>query len=90
MRVRSPVGEVRVPLARGARPSGGLQGKVIGILNDDFGRDYCQHLRALLLERYGPADVRYWHKPHNNSPSPQSLVDEVASQVDLAIVGVAA
>lgn len=90
MYVRSPVGEVRVQPNAGAQPRVDLRGRVVGILNNELGREFSRRLSELLKERYGPADVRYWQKPHHNSPSPQELIAEVAEQVDVAIVGLAA
>ena len=88
--------EILVPVwtDSGTRPSPkrrlkDLKGAVVGILDDNLDLPFTARLEQIFHERVPEAQVRHWHKPYGTAPSPKDLIEEVASQADVAVVGVA-
>lgn len=67
-----------------------LAGKVIGLLdnNKEQGSLILETLGKALLEKYGAARVVMRSKPHYSKPAAEELINELASEVDVAIAAV--
>ena len=78
-------GRKRVPLA--PRPAD-LAGKVVGLLDNtkEQGTLILETLGAALREKYGVARVVIRRKEHYSKPATDELIDEMAKEVDVAIV----
>jgi hypothetical protein len=90
LRVFDPSVEV-VPAQRIRKTaSESLEGKRLAILNNGWrSMDLMsQMFRTFFPERYGVTSVREWRIPTSNE-TPASLLEEVAANADLAIVGLA-
>jgi hypothetical protein len=66
-----------------------LKGALVGILDDNLDPPFTERLEQIFRERVPEAQVRHWHKPYGTAPSPKDLIEEVAGQADVAVVGVA-
>ena len=64
-----------------------LSGATIALVDDNLDTAFTIHLEAVLAERYG-AKVKRLVKPSGTAPSPAALIDEAASEGEVAIVGV--
>lgn len=67
-----------------------FDGKVLGILDDAFTatwKDTVSTLERLAKERFPGITIKHWMKPILTQPSPKSLIDEIASTADAAVVG---
>jgi hypothetical protein len=75
-------------LARAARPSS-LAGKVVALLDNrkEQGELILKTLGEALCERYGVARVVFRQKGHYSKPAPDALIDEMAKEAQLAVVG---
>ena len=92
MRVLSPVGERRRFAEKTLDSS--AKGLTIGLVNNGFGNKiagmFFARLRELLTTQSGIHEVREWQKPVFTRPSPETLIDEVATASHKAIVGLCA
>ena len=89
MRVLNPVGvtkyiETKDELA--PRPER-LEGLVVGILDDGAGKEYEDRITELLTEQCKPARIIHRVKPFLSAPAPLEMLDEVARECDVVIVG---
>lgn len=80
-------GKARIPLA--ARPAD-LAGKTVGLLDNT--KEQADVILAALGEalqaRYGVAKVVIRRKEHYSKPALDSLIDEMAQEVDVAVAAV--
>ena len=92
MRVLSPVGERREFAEKKLDHT--ARGLTIGLLNNGFGDKiagaFFERLQELLSGEAGVQQVRIWRKPVFTRPSPEQLIDEVATASHKAIVGLCA
>ncbi len=92
MRVLSPVGERR-QFAEKALASN-AEGRTIGLVNNGFGDKiaglFFERLKELLVADQSVSEVKIWRKPVFTRPSPDQLIDEVATASHQAIVGLCA
>lgn len=67
-----------------------LTGKRIGILwnNRPSGDKLLQQLAAFLHQKYEFSEIYFTKKTFIGNAAPQEIIDDVASRVDVAIVGV--
>ncbi len=89
MRVLSPVGVTRYVATRdelAPRPDR-LEGKVVGIVDDGAGKEYQDRIKELLMEQCKPARIIHKIKPLLSSPAPSEMLDEIARECDVVIVG---
>jgi hypothetical protein len=80
-------GKSRVALA--PRPMD-LAGKVVGLLDNtkEQGKLILETVGEALRERHGVARVVLRSKEHYSKPARESLIDEVANEVEVAIAAV--
>jgi hypothetical protein len=92
MRVLSPVGERRQFVEKALGSS--AAGRTIGLVNNGFGGEiaglFFERLKALLEADQAVSEVQIWRKPVFTRPSPEQLIDEVATASHQAIVGLCA
>lgn len=90
MEVYSPVPTswlVEPEAARRERtPPGFGEGMVVGILDNGKLRGFAEALERQLLA-HGAREVRRWTKHYQDGAADQALVEEIASLVDSAVVG---
>jgi hypothetical protein len=71
---------------------GGVQASAnaatIGIMDDNLDPPFMEALVEGLQDRYPGAKVRRWIKPVGTAPAPESLIDEMAKEVEIAISGI--
>ena len=79
-------GKETVPLA--PRPAG-LSGKVVGLLDNtkEQADIILQTIGEALCERYGVDKVIIRRKEHYSKPAPGEMIDEMAKEVDVAVLG---
>jgi hypothetical protein len=67
-----------------------LMGKKLGILwnNRPQGDKLLQHVAELIKQKYDCAEVYFTKKPYIGNAAPQEVIDDLASKVDAAVVGV--
>lgn len=67
-----------------------LRGKKIGILwnNRPRGDKLLKYVAELLQQKHGFAEVYFTKKTFIGNAAPQEIIDDLASKVDAAIVGV--
>ena len=80
-------GEAKVALA--PRPMD-LAGKVVGLLDNtkEQGEIILKTIGDALRERHGVARVVHRRKEHYSKPAMDSLIDEIANEVEVAIAAV--
>ena len=92
MRVLSPVGERRQFAEKDL--GNHAEGRIIGLVNNGFGDKiaglFFERLKELLMADQAVSDVQIWRKPVFTRPSPEQLIDEVATASHQAIVGLCA
>lgn len=92
MRLLSPVGERRHFVEKALGSS--VEGRTIGLVNNGFGDKvaglFFERLKELLTADQAVSEVQIWRKPVFTRPSPEQLVDEVATASHQAIVGLCA
>ena len=66
-----------------------LAGKVVGLLDNtkEQADIILQTIGEALCERYGVERVVVRRKEHYSKPAPESMIDEMAKQVDVVIAG---
>ena len=90
-----PVAEIKVEDTgpqKAVAPLDTLEGKSIGFLFDGHysAVDYWDALQGKVKGRFRPARIVAHVKPNVGAPATKEMVEAVASQVDMAIVGVGA
>jgi hypothetical protein len=60
----------------------------IGIVDDNLDPPFMDALVEALRDRYPDTKVRLWVKPVGTAPAPESLIDEMAKEVQIAISGI--
>ena len=92
MRVLSPVGERRRFVKKDLSSSS--QGLAIGLIDNGFGDKiagmFFSRLKELLENESEVTEVQVWRKPMFTRPSPEQLIDEVATASHQAVVGLCA
>ena len=92
MRVLSPVGERRQFAAKALGSN--AEGRTIGLLNNGFGDKiaglFFERLKELLAADKAVNEVKIWRKPVFTRPSPEQLIDELATASHQAVVGLCA
>lgn len=80
-------GGARIQLA--ARPMD-LRGKVVGVIDNtkEQADVIAEALACGLREKYGVAKVIIRRKPYFSKPAPADLLEQMASEVDVAIAAV--
>jgi hypothetical protein len=61
----------------------------IGIVDDNLDPSLMEGVVERLKELVPGADVTTWLKPSGTAPAPDEMIDEMASQVDIAIAAIA-
>jgi hypothetical protein len=61
---------------------------MIGIVDDNLDPPFMDALVKGLRDRYPGTSVRQWIKPIGTAPAPESLIDEMAKEVQIAISGI--
>jgi hypothetical protein len=61
---------------------------VIGIVDDNLDPPFMDALVEGLRVRYPETNVRLWIKPVGTAPAPESLIDEMAKEVQIAVSGI--
>ena len=93
MRILSPVGERR-RFAEKDLSNSSSQGLTIGLIDNGFGDKiagvFFSRLKELLDNESGVTEVQVWRKPMFTRPSPEQLIDEVATASHQAVVGLCA
>lgn len=89
MRVLSPIGLTKYieTIDKLAPRPDRLEGKVIGIVDDGAGKEYQDRIKELLGEQCKPARIIHRVKPLLSSPAPMEMIEEVARECDVVIVG---
>ena len=92
MRLLSPVGERRHFVEKALGSS--AEGRIIGLVNNGFGDKvaglFFERLKELLTADQTVSEVKIWRKPVFTRPSPEQLIDKVATASHQAIVGLCA
>ena len=92
MRVLSPAGERRQFAQKDLGSN--AEGRTIGLVNNGFGDKiaglFFERLKELLAADQAVSEVQIWRKPVFTRPSPEQLIDEVATASHQAIVGLGA
>ena len=86
MKVYSPV-----PAAVAAAPIadiGDVDVRVIGILDDNLDPPLMDELAKVLRAELPDDQIKVWIKPIGTAPAPESLIEEMAKEVHVAITGV--
>ena len=80
-------GKARIALAQ--RPLD-LAGRIVGLLDNtkEQGEIILQTIGEALCERHGVARVVLRRKEHYSKPATQSIIDEMAGEVEVAIAAV--
>ncbi len=60
----------------------------IGIVDDNLDPPFMEALVDGLRDLYPDRKVRLWIKPVGTAPAPESLIDEMAREVQIAVSGV--
>jgi len=60
----------------------------IGIVDDNLDPPFMEALVEGLRDQYPETKVRLWIKPVGTAPAPESLIDEMAKDVQVAVSGV--
>ena len=60
----------------------------IGIVDDNLDPPFMAALVVGLQDLYPDRKVRLWIKPVGTAPAPESLIDEMATEVQIAVSGV--
>jgi hypothetical protein len=60
----------------------------IGVVDDNLDPPFMQALVRGLRDRYPGTKVRLWIKPEGTAPAPESLIDEMAEEVEIALSGI--
>ena len=80
-----------VPVATGSvtvRDTSDVDVRVIGILDDNLDPPLMDELAKVLREQLTDHEIRMWIKPIGTAPAPESLIEEMAKEVHVAITGV--
>ncbi len=88
MELLSPVWPTTAAARPPKRRLRSLEGATVALVDDNLDAVFTTHLESLLGERTG-AKVRRWVKPSGTAPAPAALIDEVAAEGDVAVVGIA-
>jgi len=86
MKVYSPV-----PAATGVaavKDTSDVDVRIIGVLDDKLDPPLMDELVKVLREELSDHEVKLWVKPIGTAPAPESLIDEMAKEVHVAITGV--
>ena len=82
---------IPVPRATAAAPlrdTTGVDRTIIGIVDDNLDPPFMDELATVLRDQLQGHDVRVWIKPVGTAPAPESLIEEMAKEVHVAITGV--
>ena len=60
----------------------------IGIVDDDLDPPFMHELVLQLRAAYPSGDVRVWSKQPGTAPAPDSLIEEMAREIQVAVAGV--
>ena len=86
MKVHAPVPETSATSRRPTVFAEEIQR--IGIVDDNLDPPFMHELVLQLRAAYPSGDVRVWSKRPGTAPAPESLIDEMAREVHVAIAGV--
>ena len=89
--ILSPVAEEVAPLWQGPPAVEGLEGKVVGFLDNTWGRTHqlLSYLRELFCQAYPLKETLLVSKEVHSRPAPPQLIEELASRCHLVITGTA-
>ena len=62
--------------------------RIIGVLDDNLDPPLMDELVTALREQLDDHEIRLWVKPIGTAPAPESLIEEMAKEVHVAITGV--
>ena len=85
MKVYSPVPAEEVRVVADRRQVG-LQ--TIGVVDDNLDPPLMDELVKVLREALPDSQVKVWVKPIGTAPAPDSLIEEMAKEVQVALSGV--
>ena len=86
MKVYSPV--PAAVHAAAIKETGDIDTRVIGILDDNLDPPLMDELAKVLRAELPGDQIRVWIKPIGTAPAPESLIEEMAKEVHVAITGV--
>lgn len=92
-RILDPVGELaKAPEGTPLRPVAALEGRRIGLLWSRHAASvkFWPVLEEVLEARFRPAEIHRLYKKSTWNPAPSEEVEEFASKIDYAVVGVGA
>ena len=67
---------------------GDVDRRIIGIVDDNLDPPLMDELANVLREQLTGYEVKMWIKPIGTAPAPESLIEEMAKEVHVAITGV--
>ena len=82
---------VPVPAATGSvaiKDTSDVDTRVIGVLDDNLDPPLMDELVIALREQLADHEIKVWLKPIGTAPAPESLIEEMAKEVHVAITGV--
>ena len=80
-----------VPVAAGSvavKDTSDVDVRVIGILDDNLDPPLMDELAKVLRDQLADHEIKMWIKPIGTAPAPESLIEEMAKEVHVAITGV--
>jgi hypothetical protein len=85
MKVYSPMPAEEVRVVADRRQVGV---QTIGIVDDNLDPPLMDELVKVLREALPDSQVKVWIKPIGTAPAPESLIEEMAKEVQVALTGV--
>ncbi len=81
-------GAVAQTIAYAARPDS-LRGKRIALIeNTKFNSDLLVKIGNILINEYGAASAKMWHKKNASVPAHEEIIEEVRKTCDVVVAGV--
>jgi hypothetical protein len=62
--------------------------RIVGVLDDNLDPPLMDELVKVLRRELSDHEIKLWIKPIGTAPAPESLIEEIAKEVHVAITGV--